>query len=168
MCGDIIQVRWTSLKFSGVKFPRDSVHQNVLKSVYISPSYWKYKKGKFFETQCIVNEICSCLKTDVLRILSKFGSFRKLIFKNSHFLRASHDRKYPLLNYYVFILIDECCAINQRIMCYFIVRSVTQSGEMFHYMIYKTRNCWFLWRCRDCTNRMILFKMPAWAWVAFS
>jgi len=32
------------------KFSRDSVYQQLLKSVHFSPSYAKYKKGAFWDT----------------------------------------------------------------------------------------------------------------------
>jgi len=43
-----IQIRWTSLQFYGVKFPQDSVHQNLLKSVHFWPSHSKYEKAHVF------------------------------------------------------------------------------------------------------------------------
>jgi len=36
-----------SVQFSDVKFPQDSGHQKLLKSVHFLPNYSKYKSGRF-------------------------------------------------------------------------------------------------------------------------
>ena len=48
----LFRLKLASLKFANVKFPGDSVHQNLLKSVHSCRVIQNIKRKAFFETQC--------------------------------------------------------------------------------------------------------------------
>ena len=61
-------MRRASLEFANVKFPRDSVHQKLLKSVHFPPSYAKYKHGDVFLRHDVKMQCCIRIHTRTMAV----------------------------------------------------------------------------------------------------